>query len=164
VNESHLQSLEINATDILFYDFCVESTIMGAHTLLLYVVDQQDTILGRLYAHNETKRQCVEIDGDDLGKRNMLGIKCDNCNSTGNISVNQFVTGPEVMQLHKSSSAYLSFKDNPATFKITAMHSCKKDIKTIVYFYTLLMILVGAVLVIVLGIKKLKEVFMDGWN
>ena len=158
-----LQEFVMRETNAEIFEFCYSANVSADSGVRVVIIDKWGVELGVDYLDNSSRFYCTELDADLVTNQNFIGVRCDSCDGSNNVTLKKEIFGDEVFQEYSQSSTLSVLRDNTLDYRLKAWTSCTKNLKFYAGVYFFGLCLLGLMLLVMMGYNKFTDIIFKDW-
>ena len=152
-----------NDSQNLKYDFCYNINVESENGLRIRITDEVNNTYAEEFVLNNTQSYCTNLDSSLISFKNNLGVVCDNCDSSNNITIMSQLTGANIKNVYNlNNTLSVSNSDRPG-YLLIGWGSCRNIMKFYWFLYMTTLTVIGLIALMIFGIKKFQEELYKGF-
>lgn len=148
-----LQEITINKTYPIDYNFCFYGLSNGSG--LLRIINEDNDTLGKAYYNNYASKYCSPINIDNLKRKILIGVYCEDCMNP--INIQSQLLGQDVTVTFYSDSILNVTQHDVLSYSIYGSKSCINMVKLFFNIYAITMMVLMVIIGIIYGYEFLEE-------
>jgi len=138
--------------------YCLTANTSSSEPLLLQLLNIDSEVVSDYYLSLNDDSVCFE----GLTTPLTVTLLCDNCDSTHTANINGYVTGEDVGYVFDNDGVVTVENNELINQELKIVEHCKKFFNDMVWRWIATHGLLLLIFLIILGLDKLKKVFLDG--
>lgn len=158
-----LQLYVLSNKNLERFAFCYTLNTNTATGLQISAINEELTSLSTDYVTNGTKKYCTELNADLMKPNGYIGIKCNNCNSSNNITIQKEITGSIAKQIYNHNEEITVQLTETTDYMIQADQSCRRTMRFYLTIYMVVMLIISLITLLIFGVKQFENNIFKGW-
>lgn len=142
----------------LYDEYCVTANTSSTEPLLLQLLNIDSEVVSQYYLSLNSDSVCFE----GLTTPLTVSLSCVNCDATHTANINGYVTGEDTSYVFDNDGVITVENNELINQELEIIEHCKKFFNGIIWYWIVVHGLLLIILLVLIGLDKIKRVMLDG--